>query len=181
MDLNLSVDLVDENMVLAAYQVLLSGQRTVQAIARKTLGDSSQHAFTIDGKLLGDLGELIACLEFSLDPLPTNTPGIDAKTKSGENVEVKATAGEGVWIPRISDAEPKPKHVVVVKFDSTGHWGFPFHGELQALWSADKEIGPHKTNQFSLKRLAKIKEKVPAENTLPLHASGRLTGKVEGN
>jgi len=85
-DYNVTMDLVDENLVLTAYQVLLSGQRTVQAIARKSLGEASQHAFTIDGKLLGDLGELIACLEFGLEPLPTNTRGVDAKTRDGDLV-----------------------------------------------------------------------------------------------
>lgn len=165
------MDLVDENLVLAAYQVLLSAQRTVQAIARKTLGERSQQAFTIDGKLLGDLGELIACLEFSLEPLPTNTPGTDAKTKDGDLVEIKATAGEAVWIPAVSSGQQKPKHVVVVKFDPTGRWEFPYHGELEALWTADKEIGPHKTNRFGIRRLAKIKMKVSAECVLPLHPS----------
>jgi hypothetical protein len=165
------MDSVDENLVLAAYQVLLSAQRTIQAIARKTLGATSQHAFTIDGKLLGDLGELIACLEFSLVPAPTNTPGIDATTSSGEAVEVKATAGEAVWIPEVSGAPDEPKHVVVVKFDASGHWEFPFHGELEALWSADKVIGNHKTGQFGLGRLAKIRELVPDERMIPLHPS----------
>jgi hypothetical protein len=168
---NVSVDLVDEDMVLAAYQVLLSGQRTVQAIARKSLGDSSQHAFTIDGKLLGDLGELIACLEFSLEPLPTNTRGVDAKTEDGDLVEVKATAGEGVWLPGYSAGEGKPKYVVVVKFDATGRWSFPYHGELEALWDADKVVGGHKTSLFSLIRLAKIVKIVTEEKMLRLHPS----------
>jgi hypothetical protein len=163
------MDLVDENMVLAAYQVLLAGQRTVQAIARKTLGYSSQHAFTIDGKLLGDLGELIACLEFGLSPLPTNTPGVDAKTDSDDFVEIKATAGESVWIPRVADVNPRPKYVVVVKFNSTGHWEFPFHGDLEALWTVDAGLSAHTTNLFSMSRLAKIMEKISPEVLLPVH------------
>jgi hypothetical protein len=167
------MDLVDEDLVLAAYQVLLAGQRTVQAIARKSLGDSSQHAFTIDGKLLGDLGELIACLEFSLEPLPTNTPGVDAKTKDGDLVEIKATAGEAVWIPGYSPGDGKPINVIVVKFDATGHWSFPYHGELEALWNADREIGAHKTSLFSHSRLAKIVRLVSEEKILPLHPSSR--------
>lgn len=155
-------------MVRAAYQVLLAGQKCIQMIAQKTLGEPSRHAFTIDGKMLGDLGELVACLEFGLTPLPTNTPGIDAKTRDNENVEIKATAGENVWIPARNKAGANgPKHVVVVKFNSDGNWTCPFHGELEALWDIDESIGKHQTLAFGIGRLVKIQSKLLEAQALP--------------
>jgi hypothetical protein len=114
--------------------------------------------------MLGDLGELVACLEFGLTPLPTNSRGVDAKTPNDEGVEVKATAGESVWIPGVSPTAPK--YAVVVKFSSDGSWVIPFHGTLEALWRIDAELGGHNSTLFTVKRLARITERLSAGETL---------------
>jgi hypothetical protein len=160
------MDKFDEDMVRAAYRVLLAGQACIQTIARRSLGSVSKHAFTIDGKMLGDLGELVACLEFGLTPTSTNSPGVDATTLSGQGVEVKATAGESVWIPGVTALPQSAKHVVVVKFNLDGSWVFPYHGSLEALWKNDAEIGKHTTALFSVTRLTRIASRVSQEEKL---------------
>jgi hypothetical protein len=48
-------------------------------------------AFTIDGRLVGDVGEVIAALEYDVVLDAVSQPGHDAKTSDGRNVQIKAT------------------------------------------------------------------------------------------
>ncbi|NVK13117.1 MAG: hypothetical protein HWE35_02955 [Rhodobacteraceae bacterium] len=47
--------------------------------------------FTLDGKLVGDIGEAIASQAFDLEIIANNSPGIDALTADGKTVQIKAT------------------------------------------------------------------------------------------
>lgn len=48
-------------------------------------------AFTIDGRLVGDVGEVIAALEYDLTLHEVSQPTHDATTPDGRNVQIKAT------------------------------------------------------------------------------------------
>jgi hypothetical protein len=47
--------------------------------------------FTFDGNLVGDLGEAVASELFELELVPPATEGVDAKTRCGKTVQIKAT------------------------------------------------------------------------------------------
>ncbi|QAX29948.1 DUF6998 domain-containing protein [Leisingera sp. NJS204] len=47
--------------------------------------------FTLDGKLVGDIGEAIASRAFGLKITANNSPGIDATIADGRTVQIKAT------------------------------------------------------------------------------------------
>ena len=47
--------------------------------------------FTIDGRLVGDIGEVIAALEYDVELDEVSQPNYDGKTSAGRNVQVKAT------------------------------------------------------------------------------------------
>jgi len=47
--------------------------------------------FTLDGRLVGDIAEALAFDHFDLKPPPKRTGGVDAVTRSGKTVQVKAT------------------------------------------------------------------------------------------
>jgi hypothetical protein len=62
--------------------------------------------FSLDGRLVGDIGELIAAEIFPLDLLGTKSKNVDAETSSGpkRRVQIKATFGEdGLSIKHGSD------------------------------------------------------------------------------
>jgi hypothetical protein len=48
-------------------------------------------AFTIDGRLVGDVGEVIAALEYDVVLHDVSRPNHDATTSDGRNVQIKAT------------------------------------------------------------------------------------------
>lgn len=47
--------------------------------------------FTLDGRLVGDIAEALALDHFDLQLPPKRTGGVDALTRSGKTVQVKAT------------------------------------------------------------------------------------------
>jgi hypothetical protein len=61
------------------------------------------HAFTIDGRLVGDVGEVIAALEYDLVLDPVSRPIHDAKTSDGRDVQIKATFKDQLTIRSVPD------------------------------------------------------------------------------
>ena len=47
--------------------------------------------FTLDGRLVGDIGEALALEHFDLELPPKRTKGVDALTASGQSVQIKAS------------------------------------------------------------------------------------------
>lgn len=71
--------------------------------------------FTLDGKLVGDLGEAIALEYFDLETCP-RTPGVDALVRgSGDSVQVKATGRNAG--PAFSWGEGVAKFLLFMKID----------------------------------------------------------------
>jgi hypothetical protein len=50
-----------------------------------------EKAFTIDGRLVGDIGEVIAALEYDVKLYEVQTPAHDGETSDGRKVQVKVT------------------------------------------------------------------------------------------
>jgi hypothetical protein len=59
--------------------------------------------FTIDGRLVGDIGEVIAELEYNLVIDEKSQPGHDATTPEGRRVQVKATFKNSLTFSSVPD------------------------------------------------------------------------------
>ena len=59
--------------------------------------------FTIDGRLVGDIGEVMAELHYELSLDETSQPTYDATTKDGRRVQVKATFKESLTLSSVPD------------------------------------------------------------------------------
>lgn len=82
---------------------------------RKHYEDTSL-AFTLDGKLVGDLGEAIAAELFDLTLCKKRTPGVDGHAKDGRSVQVKATGllSKG---PAFTPGEGRADHLIFLRLD----------------------------------------------------------------
>jgi hypothetical protein len=75
----------------------MSRQRIEEALALIFRGigvlqtEFSNRQFTIDGRLVGDIGEIIAATEFDIALDETSRPQYDAKTADLRDVQIKAT------------------------------------------------------------------------------------------
>ena len=71
--------------------------------------------FTLDGNLIGDIGEAVAAELFSLKLSPRNGAGIDGHAPDGRSVQVKAT--ETNPGPAFRMVETRPDHLLFLVFD----------------------------------------------------------------
>lgn len=60
-------------------------------------------AFTIDGRLVGDIGEVIAAIEYDLILDEVQRPKHDARTSNGRDVQIKATFKNQLTIRSVPD------------------------------------------------------------------------------
>ena len=60
-------------------------------------------AFTIDGRLVGDIGEVIAALEYDLTLFEVQTTAHDGVTSDGRKVQVKATFKSHLTMTSVPD------------------------------------------------------------------------------
>lgn len=86
--------------------------------AASSLAEELNRPFTLDGKLVGDIGEAVAAWMFDLRLLPDSTPQVDAVTARDEAVSVKATFGNEKVAFRSSEEHDPPDFVVVLRFVS---------------------------------------------------------------
>ncbi len=60
-------------------------------------------AFTIDGRLVGDVGEIIAALEYDVRLHDVSQPNHDGTTSDGRNVQIKATFKDSLTFKTVPD------------------------------------------------------------------------------
>lgn len=71
--------------------------------------------FTLDGNLVGDIGEAIAAELFGIKLVPVNGTGIDGHAPDGRSVQVKATGtGRG---PVFRCLDVRAEHLLFFEFD----------------------------------------------------------------
>ena len=59
--------------------------------------------FTIDGRLVGDIGEVVAALEYDITLYKNLKAGYDGETSDGRKVQIKATFGDSLTFKTIPD------------------------------------------------------------------------------
>lgn len=72
--------------------------------------------FTLDGKLVGDIGEAIAAANFGVELCARRTRGVDGHAPDGRSVQVKAT-GRTQAGPAYSSGEGVADHLLFFRFN----------------------------------------------------------------
>ncbi|NKK40323.1 hypothetical protein GFL72_38110 [Rhizobium leguminosarum bv. viciae] len=105
-------------------------------------------SFTLDGKLVGDIGEAVAAELFGLTLKPGGGTGIDGHAPDGRSVQVKATGtGRG---PVFRKVDARAEHLIFIEFDFeklTGEVVFngPEHIALRGMpemWANQRPVSP---------------------------------------
>ena len=112
--------------------------------------------FTLDGHLVGSIGEVVAAYIFDLDLNPASTLGHDATAPDGRNVEIKLTQGRGVAIRH------KPEHLIVLHRPKGGPIRIVFNGPGELVWDACGKMQKNGQRPISLARLSQIAAGVPS-------------------
>lgn len=117
--------------------------------------------FTLDGHLVGSIGEVAAAYIFDLELNPASTMGHDARSRCGRNVEIKLTQGRGVAIRH------EPEHLIVLHRPIGGPLRVVFNGPGGLAWTAAGRMQKNGQRPISLSRLSQISQDVTPEARLP--------------
>src|SRR6266487_119639 len=91
--------------------------------------------FTIDGRLVGDVGEVIAELEYDVTLNEVSQPDHDGTTKDGKKVQIKATFKDSLTFKTASD------FLLGFKLYPDGRYEEVFNGPGQLIYAHRSGIG----------------------------------------
>ena len=112
--------------------------------------------FTLDGHIIGSLGECLEANYYGLELLAASSEGRDAE-KDGISIEIKATQGNRVALRSC------PEHLLVLKLDRKGLFVEIYNGPGKQVWSAIADRPRPKNGQYqiSLGTLQRLMKSVP--------------------
>lgn len=84
--------------------------------------------FTIDGHLVGSIGEVIVAEHYGLTLLPNSTKTHDAVSKETKYVQIKATQVKGIAI------SSEPDYLITIKLLPDGSWEEVYNGPGKLVW-----------------------------------------------
>ena len=106
--------------------------------------------FTIDGHLVGSIGEVIVAEHYGLDLLPNSTKTHDARTKDGKMVQIKATQVKGIAI------SSEPDYLIVIRLLSDGSWEEIYNGPGKAVWDNAGKMQKNGQRPISISKLRNL-------------------------
>lgn len=118
--------------------------------------------FTLDGHLVGSIGEVAAAYMFDLELNPASTQGHDAHSKNGRQVEIKLTQGKGVAIRH------EPEQLIVLHRPKGGPMRVVFNGPGHLAWNAAGKMQKNGQRQIGLTKLATLMVEVASTAQLPM-------------
>lgn len=124
--------------------------------------DHSRH-FTLDGHLVGSIGEVYAAERYGIELFASSAPAHDGTAPDGRLVQIKATQRDSVGI------SAKPDFLIVLRIDKRGGIDEVYNGPGEPVWSlfANRKHPKNGQHQVSLARLKKLNEEVPLEKRIP--------------
>jgi hypothetical protein len=127
--------------------------------------------FTLDGHLVGSIGEVIAAYYYNLALLPSSTERHDATALDGRMVQIKATQGaHGIAL------RSEPEHLIVLWIDdNTGKALEVYNGPGSLVWGECGKLASNGTRSISMSKLKRIATQAVINQRLePLHPIEKL-------
>lgn len=127
--------------------------------------EESGLTFTLDGKLVGDLAEVIAADLFGLILCRDRTAGVDCHTKSGRSVQVKATGLPNKG-PAFTPGEGRADHLIFLRLDFDSATGEVAYNGPEELVRRLLKVGFTGTKRVPLRSVRKLDAAVPSRKRL---------------
>jgi len=122
--------------------------------------------FTIDGRLVGDIGEVIAALQYDITLYDVLAPGYDGYTSDGRRVQVKATFKESLTFRNV------PDYYLGLRLYEDGRHDEIYNGPGRPIYerySHWKGIGEQLLS-FPIRALQELSAEVTAKDRIPRRA-----------
>ena len=133
-----------------------------QGIARLHAAFPSR-AFTIDGRLVGDVGEVLAELEYNLTLDEVSAPDHDARMRDGRRVQIKATFKNSLTFRKC------PDYYLGLKLYPNGEFDEVFNGPGMLIlkrYSHRRGIGERQLS-FPIRDLSTLSAQVDDADRVP--------------
>jgi hypothetical protein len=124
--------------------------------------------FTLDGHVVGSIGEVLAAYMFDLNLFGGSNKGHDAITSDRRNVEVKLTQGTGVAIRH------EPDHLIVLQRMKGRPLEVIFNGPGRLAWEKAGKMQKNGQRPISISALRKINSVVWEAERLPIKRTVQL-------
>lgn len=111
--------------------------------------------FTLDGHLVGSIGEVIASYYYNLELLPASVATHDAQSIDGKMVQIKATQGDTVGL------RSEPQHLLVIKILKDGNMEEIFNGPGKIAWDTSGKMQKNGQRPISVNKLRHLMEGMP--------------------
>ena len=118
--------------------------------------------FTIDGRLVGDIGEILAHKKYQIQLFDKLEKDYDAETPDGQKVQIKATFKDSLTLKN------KNGYYIGLKIDVNGNPTEIYNGPAKYIYQAfedRKGIGKVLLS-FPIKKLKEISDKIPVEEKI---------------
>ena len=121
--------------------------------------------FTLDGRLVGDIGEVLAEVEYDIELYDGLQKHHDAKASDGRQVQIKATMKDSLTFP----VDHVPDYYLGIKIEHDGTLTEIFNGPGSVASEAVKNRQPTKTNLHSvhINTLKRLNEEVHSRDKIP--------------
>ena len=106
--------------------------------------------FTLDGILLGNLGEVYAAEKYGLTLLEESTKTHDATTSDGRYVQIKVTQGRQVGLYE------EPDYLLVLQVQRDGSFTEVYYGPGKAPWTRAGKPQKNGQRYISIARLSEL-------------------------
>ena len=125
--------------------------------------------FTLDGRLVGDIGEILVATDYDVELYEGIQKHHDGELSNGRKVQIKTTMKESLTFP----VDHIPEYYIGIKVHPDGTYTEIFNGPGNIAWKAIKERKPTKTNLHSinLSALKKLNNEVGDDERIPKRAA----------
>ena len=139
------------------------------AIVNELQASYPPKAFTLDGRLLGDIGEVLASEVYDVELFRTIQPHHDGITSNKRKVQIKATMKDMLSFP----ADHVPDYYLGIKIDPNGAIETIYNGPGSIIAKkVCKPIVPkHNFYNVSLKTLRELDKTVADQDRIPKRAN----------
>jgi hypothetical protein len=117
--------------------------------------------FTLDGHLVGSIGEVLVSYYYDIELLPASTEKHDARTKDGKLVQIKATQGSSVGL------RSEPDYLIVIKILPDGSIGEVYNGPGINAWTRSGKMQKNGQRAISVGILKKLMDNIPQNMSIP--------------
>ena len=110
--------------------------------------------FTIDGHLVGSIGEVLVAERYGLTLLPNSTQTHDAEAEDGRLVQIKATQTKRIAI------SSEPDFLIAIQIQENGTWMEIYNGPGGPVWENAGKLQKNGQRPISVAKLKSLMKTV---------------------